>query len=118
MSTLKNSEIKNKRSTDPFDRLIFEKGLRINQVFPDKKLGVLIILLNNSKVLRVNLSDFKSLAKATQNQLNDWELISGGVGVHWNKLNEDLSLKGIIKDTALNNVLLQLLSKSTVDMVI
>ncbi len=30
MSTLKNNQIKNKRSTDPFDRLIFEKGLRIN----------------------------------------------------------------------------------------
>jgi hypothetical protein len=118
MNTLKNNEIKNKRSTDPFDRLIFEKGLRINQIFPDKKLGVIIILLNNSKVLRVNLSDFKSLAKATQNQLNDWELISGGVGVHWNKINEDLSLKGIIKDTALNNVLLQLLGKSTMEIII
>lgn len=118
MSILKNNQIKNRRSIDPFDRLIFEKGLRINQVFPDKKLGVIIILLNNSKALRINLSDFRSLAKATQNQLNDWELISGGVGVHWSKLNEDLSLKGIIKDSALNNVLLQLQGKSPMGVII
>lgn len=112
------STLKNKRSNDPFDRLIFEKGLRIENVIPEKKLGIMVIILNNGNVLRVDLSTFKSLKKASQIQLNKWNLISNGIGIEWNDLDEDLSLKGIIKDAALNSALDQLEGKPKMDLVI
>ncbi|MEM7108865.1 MAG: DUF2442 domain-containing protein [Bacteroidota bacterium] len=38
------------------------------------------------------------LKKATQSQLNDYRLIGKGVGVHWPQLDEDLSLKGFLRE--------------------
>jgi hypothetical protein len=105
---IKNKKIVNKRATDPFDILIFEKGLRAVNVIPEKKLGFLIVVFNNGKILKVAIKEYKSLKKASQEQLEKWELISGGIGIHWEELDEDLSIKGMIKETALNSVLHQL----------
>ncbi|MEO8149575.1 MAG: DUF2442 domain-containing protein [Bacteroidia bacterium] len=98
----KNSD---KKSSDPFDKLIFEKGLRIKNLVIDKELDLMIVVLNNSKVLRLNISDFPKLKKAGKNQLNDWKLENKGVAVSWESLNEDLSVKGFIKSAALNAAL-------------
>ena len=102
MSTSK--KISNKRSADPFDRLIFEKGLRIAQVVTDKKLNLLLVILNNAAVLKMQLSDYQKLSKASQTQLNRWKLISNGVGIEWAGIDEDISLKGIIKAAALQTL--------------
>lgn len=110
MST--SNKISNKRSTDPFDQLIFEKGLRATQIVADKKLNMLLIILNNAKVLRIRLSDYKKLHKATQQQLNRWQLISNGIGIEWRDIDEDLSLKGIIKSAAINAALQSLEGKA------
>jgi hypothetical protein len=107
-SISKNKKIVNKRATDPFDILIFEKGLRATNVIPDKKLGILIVVLNNGKLLKVSIADYKKLKKASQAQLNKWKFIGAGIGIHWEELDEDLSIKGMIKDSALNAVLHQL----------
>ncbi len=102
-------KIANKRATDPFDRLIFEQGLRAQQVLlSDKKLDSLVVLLNNGMILKVALSNYPRLKKATQLQLNQWELIADGIGIRWDVLDEDLSIKGLIKESALNEALHQL----------
>ncbi|MCL5460021.1 DUF2442 domain-containing protein, partial [Loigolactobacillus coryniformis] len=74
--------ISNKRSSDPFDKLIFEKGLRIKQVMTDKKLNTMIILLNNADALKVPLNYFAKLNTATQTELDQWQLIGNGTGIH------------------------------------
>lgn len=99
-----------KKSVDPIDKLIFEKGLRISYLMIDKKLDLLIAVLNNSKVIRLQLSDYARLKKATVTQLNKWKLIGGGIGVCWEALDEDLSVKGMIKTAAINGALRNLLS--------
>jgi len=38
------------------------------------------------------------LKEAEKNQLLQYELISGGIGIHWPLLDEDLSLKGFLQD--------------------
>jgi len=53
--------------------------------------------LRNSKVLTFSLNDFPSLKKATPEQRENWELSGGGMGVHWEDIDEDLSVKGFIK---------------------
>jgi len=106
-----SKKIVNKRSPDPFDRLIFEKGLRVTNVVADKKLDLLLVILNNSGVLKIRLSDYEKLRKATQAQLNRWDLSGRGVGIEWAELDEDLSLKGIIKTAAINSALQSLEGK-------
>ena len=112
MSTLVNKnedKIVNKKSSDPFDKLIFEQGLRAKQVLlTDKKLDSLVVLLNNGAILKIAISTYPRLKKASQLQLNQWEFIADGIGIRWDALDEDLSIKGMIKESALNEALHQL----------
>lgn len=111
----KNEErIVNKRATDPFDRLIFEKGLRVKQIMIDKNLNTMLILLNNAKALQVPVDYFARLKNATQDDLNKWELTGNGTGIRWETIDEDLSLKGLIKESALISVLHRLEGKKNI----
>ena len=38
-------------------------------------------------------------------QRKGWRLIGGGIGVSWEELNEDLSVKGFIETAAINEML-------------
>lgn len=114
---MKNN-ISNKRSADPFEKLIFEKGVRIQQLLVDKGLSLLVILLNTGLVLKVSLTHFPRLNNATEKELSDFELINKGVGIHWKLLDEDLSLNGLIKESALYEVLHRLKSKDSSELVI
>ena len=100
-----SKKIQNKRSSDPFDVLIHEKQLRIKNVLIDKELDLVIVVLNNGFIIKEALSDYSALRKATVKNLNDWRLISGGIGISWEKINEDLSLKGFLKNGALHETL-------------
>jgi len=97
--------IKNKKASDPFDQLIFEKGLRIRHLLLDKGIDLMALVLSNGIIIKSKLSDFPRLRKASEKQLNDWQLISKGVGIEWPGLDEDLSLKGFIKSAYLNRAL-------------
>jgi len=66
----------------------------------------MLILLNTKAVLRQRLSPYKSLAKADNKTLMQYELIANGTGVHWESLNEDLSLKGFLR-VELRNIVYQ-----------
>lgn len=101
----------NKSSNDPLDILIFQKGLRIRNVLVDKDIDLLLIVLNNGMVLKEVLSSYPTLRKASAKNLNSWKLISGGIGITWSKLNEDLSLKGFIHSSSMNETLRLLQNK-------
>jgi hypothetical protein len=94
MNTLEN-QVENKRSTDPIDQLIFEGGLRIKKIWFDKDLDLIIVLLNNKKIIKRPLSDFDRLKNAQLEELENFE--NDGIGIHWPDLDEDLSLRGFIK---------------------
>jgi hypothetical protein len=61
--------------------------------------------LNSGDVLQARLSDFERLKKASDAQLKKWRLIGGGMGVNWEVLNEDLSLRGFIRDSVQHETL-------------
>lgn len=92
---ISNNNIVNKKASDPLDQLIFEGGLRIQQVWFDRTLDLIVVLLNNKKVLKRPLSDFKRLATATEEQLTNFE--NDGIGIYWPDVDEDLSLRGFLK---------------------
>ena len=99
-----------KKSKNPFDILIFEKGLRIKNLIIDKSLDLIVLILNNGKIIQSKISYYQRLKEATQEQLSKWTLISNGIGIHWEEPDEDLSLKGLIQDVAIKNVLNKLQS--------
>jgi hypothetical protein len=54
------------------------------------------VLLADGRSLRVPLDWFPRLFKATDAERGAWRLIGGGVGIHWELLDEDLSIAGLI----------------------
>jgi len=55
---------------------------------------MMLVILNNKKVIQCNISDFKLLKNATLQQLENYE--NEGVGIYWKDLDEDLSLRGFL----------------------
>ena len=74
--------------------------------------GTVFLTLNDERVVGCPLSWFPRLEKGTDEQRNNWRLIAGGVGVHWENLDEDISVDGLFgfngqisSDTKLINVI-------------
>ena len=87
-----------KNNFDSLEKIIFEEGLRIQTLDIHKELDLLLIILNTKAILRQKISSYSKFKNATEQQLNKYELIAKGAGVHWPELDEDLSLKGFLKD--------------------
>jgi hypothetical protein len=83
---------------DPIEKMIFEGGLRIKAVHFHKDLDLMLIVLNNGKILKHAISSSPLLKKAKNDQLNNYRLIGKGAGIHWPQLDEDLSLKGFLQE--------------------
>ena len=88
-------KVTDKKATDPLDQLIFEDGLRIKTLWFDQDLDLLVVLLNNKKIIQRPISDFNRLKNATKTQLDNYE--NDGIGIHWPDVDEDLSLRGFLK---------------------
>ncbi|MBP9079193.1 MAG: DUF2442 domain-containing protein [Flavobacteriales bacterium] len=83
---------------DPVNAMIREQGVRITAVHAIKDANLLLVMLNEGR-LEFPLDGFKRLAKASQAQLNKYELLPDGAGVHWPGLDEHLSLRGFLLAT-------------------
>ena len=90
-----SNKIINKPAADPLDRLIFEEGLRIKNLWFDQDLDLIVVLLNNKKIIQRPISDFVRLKNASIEQLANYQ--TDGIGVHWPNMDEDLSLRGFLK---------------------
>lgn len=93
---------------DAIEAMILREGLRIVDVHPYKEFDLLAVVLNSGDILQARISDFDRLKKATEAQLKKWRLIGGGIGINWNALDEDLSLRGFIRDSAQQDALRRL----------
>ena len=89
---------------DTIEKNIFEDRLAIETVDFHPELDVMLIILNTKAVLLQKISNYKSLKEADKESLFQYELIGNGTGIHWPKLDEDLSLKGFLRDELLNRV--------------
>ena len=65
----------------------------INVMFTDAKM---IISLTDGRELSVPLEWFPKLKKATPEQLKSWRLIGDGEGIHWEQLDEDISIENLL----------------------
>jgi hypothetical protein len=57
---------------------------------------MLEVTLRNGLVLTTPLSQFPRLRKGTARQRSQWELICNGTGIHWEALDEDISVNGLL----------------------
>jgi len=55
------------------------------------------VTLSDGETLRVPLRLFLRLRDATPAQRLRWRLIAGGIGIHWEDLDEDLSVDGLLR---------------------
>ena len=53
--------------------------------------------LSDGRAISVPLEWFPTLRNATEKQRNNWRLIGNGVGIHWEDLDEDLSVEGLLR---------------------
>ena len=55
------------------------------------------VVLTDGRKLSVPLVWFPRLLAATPAQRADWRLIGGGEGIRWESLDEDLSVRGLLR---------------------
>jgi len=61
--------------------------------FRDEKLYV---VLDDGRELAVPVDWFPKLRDATKKQRNNWRFIGGGEGIHWEDLDEDILVEGLL----------------------
>ena len=83
---------------DTIERMIFEEKLRINELNIHPESDEIIVVLNTKVRLKISISHYKLLKDAPSTKLLNFELIANGTGIHWTDLDEDISLKGILRD--------------------
>jgi hypothetical protein len=52
--------------------------------------------LGYGRTISVPLAWFPRLVHATAKERNNWRLIGGGEGIHWENLDEDISIEGLL----------------------
>ncbi|MFV0541074.1 MAG: DUF2442 domain-containing protein [Aestuariibaculum sp.] len=57
----------------------------------------MIILFEDGRKLSVPLEWFRKLRNATREQLEKWRFIGKGEGIHWEELNEDISIENLLE---------------------
>ncbi len=56
----------------------------------------MIILLEDGREVSVPLDWFPSLRDASMDQLLNWRFIGNGEGIHWEELDEDVSVERLL----------------------
>ncbi|MCU7831507.1 MAG: DUF2442 domain-containing protein [gamma proteobacterium symbiont of Lucinoma myriamae] len=59
----------------------------------------IIVELVDGRIISAPLVWFPRLSQATKKQLENWELLGDGEGIHWPEIDEDLSVLGLLTCT-------------------
>jgi len=57
----------------------------------------LTVVLDDGRTVSVPLVWFPRLLEATSQQRKDWEPIGGGIGIHWEAIDEDISVASLLQ---------------------
>jgi len=57
----------------------------------------LTVVLDDGRSVSVPLVWFPRLLSATPQQRRDWEPIGGGIGIHWEAIDEDISVASLLQ---------------------
>ena len=59
----------------------------------------LVVELIDGRIISAPLVWFPKLSQASKEQLENWELLGDGEGIHWPDVDEDLSVAGLLIGT-------------------
>ncbi|CAN5428903.1 hypothetical protein BH09ACT4_BH09ACT4_12120 [soil metagenome] len=59
--------------------------------------SLLHVVLRSGREISVPISYSPRLADASEGERNDWRLIGRGQGIHWPRIDEDLSVAGLVR---------------------
>ena len=57
---------------------------------------MLFVHLQDGREIGVPLLWFPRLRKASEDQLKEWRLIGNGIGIHWESIDEDISVSALL----------------------
>jgi hypothetical protein len=57
---------------------------------------MLYVLLQDGREIGVPLLWFPRLRKASEEQLKEWRFIGNGIGIHWESIDEDISIPALL----------------------
>jgi hypothetical protein len=57
----------------------------------------LTVVLDDGRTVSVPLMWFPRLLNATEKQRKDWTFIGGGLGIHWEEIDEDISVASLLQ---------------------
>jgi len=69
----------------------------VNAVEVSCKAEELKVVLADGRTVSVPLAWFPRLLAATPKQRMDWELIGGGIGIHWEAIDEDILVASLLR---------------------
>jgi hypothetical protein len=55
------------------------------------------VTLSDGRIISVPLAWSSRLSSATAAQRKNWRLISGGIGIHWEEIDEDISVRSLLR---------------------
>jgi hypothetical protein len=90
-------------SGDELDWIITNKQLKISRFLFFRELDLLLVILNNRRVITQTPSAYPFMLTATDEQLMAYEI--SATGIHWPALDADLSLRGFLLTEVTNLVL-------------
>lgn len=74
--------------------LVLNKSVNATEVwFSDMKM---FVRLDDGREIAVPIDWFPRLRDATDDQRSKWRLIGGGEGIHWEQIDEDILVEGLL----------------------
>jgi hypothetical protein len=74
--------------------LTINKSSNATEIWFDKL--KMFVLLDDGREIAIPLDWFPSLRDASEKQKNNWRLIGGGEGIHWEDIDEDILVEGLL----------------------
>ena len=56
----------------------------------------MFVLLDDGREIAIPLDWFPKLRDASEKDKNNWRLIGGGEGIHWDSIDEDILVEGLL----------------------
>ena len=77
-------------NTLTIEKSVYAKDIR----FEDTKM---IVLLEDGREISIPIDWFPRLRDASSKQRSNWRFIGKGEGIHWEEIDEDISVEGLLK---------------------
>lgn len=65
-----------------------------NVIIEDDNLAVEIM---DGRTIKAPLACYPRLFNASKEQLQKWQICGGGYGIHWEEIDEDISVEGLLR---------------------